>query len=89
MCCLVEACHLQASLVDHPRLLRVLNKHKKTMKTSMKEMVGLFKTVEDRMNKKFEELHTHLNNIVQEIKRKTKYFFRCPKDNRIYGKHAL
>ena len=40
------------------------------MKKSMKKMIGLFKTVEEKMNKKSEELHVNLNNTVEEIKRK-------------------
>ena len=40
------------------------------MERSMKEMIGLFKTMEEKMNNKFEELHVNLNNIVEEIKMK-------------------
>ena len=42
----------------------------KKMEKIMEEMIGLFKTVEEKIDKKFEELYVNLNNIVEEIKRK-------------------
>ena len=47
------------------------------MEKNMEEMVGLLKTMEESVNIKFEELLGMLNNVVDEIKRKQRYNFRC------------
>ena len=40
------------------------------MEKSMEDMIGFFKSVEEKMDKKFEELHDKVNNILEDIKRK-------------------
>ena len=40
------------------------------MEKSIEHMIGLFKTMKEKMDKKFEKLHVNLNNSIEEIKRK-------------------
>lgn len=52
------------------KIVEKIKQNQERMEKSMQDMIGFFKFVEEKMDKKLEERHDKVNNILEDIKRK-------------------